>query len=188
MYSIVKSGQPLSQFNTLCELQALNGTPGFQDPKCLYTNYCSHLDLLAAINVTVEEKVDQNLQESPFIGLVIDESTDVAVYKKLVIYARIVINGQPFIHFVRDVNIIDGKAETIVKALEVFFAEKGLAMSKVTSLASDGASVMVGRKNGVGARLCSEYVPYLVQVHCIAHGLALAAANACKKVSYFDQF
>ena len=188
MYSIVKSGQPLSQFNNLCELQALNNTPGFQDPKRLYTSYCSHLDLVKAINITVEEKVDENLHNSPFIGLVIDESTDVAVYKKLVIYARVVINGQPFIHFVHDVNIIDGKAETIVKALEDIFTEKGLEMSKITSLASDGASVMVGRKNGVGARLRSKYVPYLVQVHCIAHRLALAAANACKKVSSFDQF
>ena len=188
MYSIVKSGQPLSQFNTLCELQALNNTPGFQDPKRLYTSYCSHLDLLTAINASVEEKVDENLRESPFIGLVIDKSTDVAVYKKLVIYARVVIKGQPFIHFLRDVNIIDGKAETIVKALEEFFTGKGLGMAKITSLASDGASVMVGRKNGVGARLRSEYVPYLVQVHCIAHRLALAAANACKKVPFFDQF
>ena len=188
MYSIVKSGQPLSQFYTLCELQTLNNTPGFQDQRRLYTSYCSHLDLLTAINATVEEKIDENLRESPFIGLVIDESTDVSVYKKLVMYARVVIKGHPAIHFLQDVNIIDGKAETIVKALEKFFTDKDLEMAKVTSMASDGASVMVGRKSGVGARLRSEYVPYLVQVHCIAHRLALAAANACKKVQYFDQF
>ena len=28
MYSIVKSGQPISQFNTMCQLQTLNNTPG----------------------------------------------------------------------------------------------------------------------------------------------------------------
>ena len=46
---------------------------------------------------------------------------------------------------------------------------------------------MVGWKSGVGTRLHSEYAPYLVQIHCVAHRLALAAANACKKVSYFDE-
>ena len=61
-------------------------------------------------------------------------------------------------------------------------------MAKITSLASDGASVMVGWKSGVGICLQSEHTPYLVQVHCIAHRLALAAANACKKVSGFDQY
>ena len=124
MYSIVKSGQPLSQFNTLCELQTLNNTPGFQDQRRLYTSYCSHLDLLTAINATVEEKIDENLRESPFIGLVIDESTDVSVYKKLVMYARVVIKGHPAIHFLQDVNVIDGKAETIVRALEKFSQTK----------------------------------------------------------------
>ena len=76
--------------------------------------------MLAAINTTIEEEVDYKLQASPFIGLVIDESTDVAVYKKLVIYICIVINGQSSIHFVPDMDIPDGRAESIVKALEQF--------------------------------------------------------------------
>ena len=187
MYSIVNSGQPINQFNTICELQTLNGTPGFQDTKRLYTSHCSHLDLLAAINATIEEEVDHKLQASPFIGLVIDESTDVAVYKKLVIYILVVINGQPYIHYFRDVDIPNGRAETIVRALEQFCEVKGLDTAKVTSLASDGASVMVGRKSGVGTRLHSKYAPSLVQIHCVAHHLALAAANACKEFPYFDE-
>lgn len=80
------------------------------------------------------------------------------------------INGQPTCHpFICDVKIIDRKGKTIVKALEVIVTERSLGISKTTSLASDSASVMIGQKTGVGARLCSEYVPYLVQVHCIAH-------------------
>lgn len=67
-------------------------------------------------------------------------------------------------------------------------AEKSIDMRKITSLASDGASVMVGRRNGVGVRLRNSHCPYLVQIHCVAHCLAPAAANAFKSVSYFDEF
>ena len=58
----------------------------------------------------------------------------------------------------------------------------------MTSLASDGASVIVGRKSGVDTHLHSEYAPYHVQIHSVAHRLTLAAANACKEVPYFDEF
>ena len=175
MYSIVKSGQPINQFNTICELQTLNGTPGFQETNRLYMSHCSHLDLLAAINTTIEEEVDHKLQASPFIGLVIDESKDVALYKKLIIYICVVINGQHSIHFVRDMDIPNGRTETIEKALEQFCED------------SVPASVIVGRRSGVGTRLRSEYAPYLVQIHCVPHRLALAAANAFKEVTYFDE-
>ena len=148
------------------------------------------MDLLAAINWTIEESIDCKLHASPFLGLVIDESTDVAVYKKLAMYIRVVdvVDGKPSIHFVRNVNIVDGKAATIVEAIVDFCKAKNLKLASITSLASDGASVMVGRKNGVGACLREKYTPHLIQVHCVAHCLALAAANACKAVPFFDEF
>ena len=132
--------------------------------------------------------MDQRLNNSPFIGLVVDESTDVAVYKKLAVYARVVLDGKPSMHFLKDVDIIDGKALTIVTALQNYIEQKGLNFAKVSSLASDGAAVMVGRRNGVGARISSTLNPHLVQVHCAAHRLALAAGNACKKVPYYEEF
>jgi len=48
---------------------------------------------------------------------------------------------------------------------------------------SDGASVMTGRKTGVATRLkCKQ--PFLITIHCAAHRLALAAADAGENVSY----
>ena len=49
-------------------------------------------------------------------------------------------------------KIPDGKAEKILNSLVQFFREKDVSMSKVSSLASDGANVTVGRRNGVGAQ------------------------------------
>ena len=54
-------------------------------------------------------------------------------------------------HFVRNMDIPDGKATTIVTALRDFAKSKGLDFAKVSSLASDDASVMTGKHNGVCA-------------------------------------
>ena len=52
-----------------------------------------------------------------------------------------------------------------------------LSTDKLIGLATDGASVMVGRKNGLGAKL-KDVNPRLISVHCICHKLALACTDA----------
>ena len=60
-------------------------------------------------------------------------------------------------------------------------------MVLVSSLASDGAAVMTGIHNGVGAKL-REDNPHLVQVHCVAHKLTLAAGQVCRDNSLFNEY
>ncbi|CAJ0828556.1 425_t:CDS:2, partial [Entrophospora sp. SA101] len=57
---------------------------------------------------------------------------------------------------------------------------------KITSFASDGASVMLGVRNGVAKQLTS-YCPYMVVTHCVAHYLALACKSSSKQVDYFKK-
>ena len=47
--------------------------------------------------------------------------------------------------------------------------------------ASDGASVMVGKTNGVAAKLKAS-LPHLISIHCIAHRLSLASLSAADRV------
>jgi hypothetical protein len=54
--------------------------------------------------------------------------------------------------------------------------------NKLVGMGSDGASVMLGSKNGVAAKL-RALQPSLVAVHCYAHRLELAFKDAVKKVS-----
>ena len=51
------------------------------------------------------------------------------------------------------------------------------------SFSSDGASMMLGRNNGVAAKLANKN-PYLFVSHCIAHRLALACNSAQKRVTF----
>ena len=48
------------------------------------------------------------------------------------------------------------------------------------SFLSDGASVILGRNNGVAAKLANKN-PYLFVSHCIVHRLALAYNSAQKQ-------
>ena len=48
-------------------------------------------------------------------------------------------------------------------------------------LATDGASVMVGKLNGVAARL-RKVNPKLINLHCVCHRLALAATDTCSEL------
>ncbi|CAJ0909514.1 12640_t:CDS:2 [Entrophospora sp. SA101] len=57
-------------------------------------------------------------------------------------------------------------------------------LEKITSFASDGASVMLRVRNGVAKQLTS-YCPYMVVTHCVAHHLALASETLAKGLYSF---
>ena len=74
-------------------------------------------------------------------------------------------------------------AQTITDNIKEELAKNDLQVQNFLSLASDGASVMVGKNNGVSALLKREN-PRLVNVHCICHRLALACGDSNNKVEY----
>lgn len=54
-------------------------------------------------------------------------------------------------------------------------------LGKLVGMGSDGASVMLGKNNGVAAKL-RVLQPAMVAVHCYAHKLELAFKDAIKHV------
>lgn len=167
--------------------QKSNGATAFAGGE-VYTSGTSQGEMLEAINDIITEDVDNKLRDSKFIGIIVDESTDVSVHKKLAIYARVVLKGKPQVLYLDCVNIEDGRAATIVKEVEFLCAQKGLDTARIISLSSDGASVMMGKNNGVGAIWKRAHQPRLIHVHCVAHRLALAAASACRDIPGFDEY
>ena len=84
-------------------------------------------------------------------------------------------------------DIHDGRAETSEIAILKSLEEKSLDITRHRGFGSDGASVMIGRLNGVAARL-KRHSPRMISVHCVAHRLALAAAHAADGNPYLQQF
>ena len=56
------------------------------------------------------------MHKSETISLMVDESTDVAVLKQLVVYGRGVISGELECHFLEIKDLVDGMATSIEKA------------------------------------------------------------------------
>ena len=75
---------------------------------------------------------------------------------------------------------------TIVKLIKEELSNDGLDTTKLGSLATDGASVMTGSRNGVAAKL-RETVPTLINIHCICHRLALACNDANDNLTQISQ-
>ena len=55
-----------------------------------YSSYTTACDLLDALSKVIDKTVAAKLKTSPFVTIMTDESTDITVYQKLVINARIV--------------------------------------------------------------------------------------------------
>ena len=106
---------------------------------------------------------------------------NVTIHKKLIVcfFRYVDENGCAKTVFHGNYTVAAGDAETTYnKPVEV--CEKiGLDPRKIVGLGSDGASVMLGKKTGVGVRLKARS-PHLTHVHCIAHRVNLAASGAAK--------
>ena len=152
-----------------------------------YNSHRTIEEWLMILSNVIEEDLLKQVQLSPAIGLMCDESTDISVTKELILYARIIAGGEVSTHFLKLIHIQDGKAETIEKALISFLDETNIPISNVTAFGSDGANVMVGRVSGVATRL-KRHNPQILSIHCINHRLALGTSQAAAEVPYLVKF
>jgi hypothetical protein len=61
----------------------------------------------------VENDILSKVRASPAVGILCDESTDVANLKQLVVFVRFLIKGKSQTSFLKIVDLVDGMAETI---------------------------------------------------------------------------
>ena len=74
-------------------------------------------------------------------------------------------------------------AETIKSVVVKQLSDCDLDINKLSGLSTDGTSVMIGKENGVAAKLKRE-AKMLLNVFCICHRLALACGDANDDISY----
>ncbi|KAJ3582515.1 hypothetical protein NHX12_000529 [Muraenolepis orangiensis] len=72
-------------------------------------------------------------------------------------------------------------ARDIVQAITQFYSKHGLDLQRMVMLTSDGATVMLGKHNGVAA-LLKRQIPHLTEQHCVAHREDLGIDDAWKNV------
>ena len=138
---------------------------------------------MGCLSDVMETKLKQQLMQSPFVGIGIEESTDRATEKHLAIVVRYISKeGNCMTQLLDCVAVRDGKATTVVDAVDVTMKKFGVPMTKVIGLGSDGASVMASDIRGVNGMM-KQLNPFLVFVHCVAHRLNVAVSQACNGIT-----
>ena len=83
-----------------------------------------------------------------------------SVNKELIVYVRYLVDGEVRTSFLRILELHNGMATTIVDVLVQLCADLDLdIVHHLSGLGSDGASVMLGRNNGV-SKLIKDHVPF----------------------------
>ena len=124
------------------------------------------------------------LSETKRYGVIID-STYISIHKKLVVYIRYACPIEIGVKtkLVGKIKIPDGTASTMVTVVVNKPRTVGPQTVNLVGLGIDGASVMFGRKTDVRVQLLTD-APMPVHVHCVAHRLFLACADAAKDFTY----
>lgn len=160
----------------LDEVKGLNvGTQYRNIPKCQ--------EFASAIAEVQQLEMQNHLKQCKFAAVIVDGSTDSSSIENEMVYIQTCLNGSTKTNFVRCCQIQRGNAigivEAIKKSVETLLPWSDF-VEKLVALGSDGASVMLGKHNGVIALLQSEQ-PSVIAVHCSGHRLELAFKDSLKK-------
>jgi len=115
-------------------------------------------DVVSEMETVLYEQIQtallENINTSAFFGLMLDETCDINIEKKLAIYIK---DCKPVVSYLENKHIQDCTAEGIQVALCDFLSEEDIIQnddfSKLIALGTDGATVMVGCKNGLGEKM-----------------------------------
>lgn len=184
VYFAAKSELPSTNVNGLLKLQFTNGV----ETKYQNLSWDTITSVQSSISQSIKNDIVNDINQSKYFGFLLDESTDIANEKRLSICVRFVKEGTPVTKFLCNVPIDDGCAHTIVNCVIDQMNRFGLDISKCVSLATDGASAMMGKHTGVGKQIESKYAPFCTQTHCVAHRLNLACSDTIKKNEFLVKF
>ncbi|XP_067657737.1 uncharacterized protein C17orf113-like [Haliotis asinina] len=182
---MAKENLATSKFSKLIDLQKRNGCTSLSG--VVYSHSDSVEEMEHCIVQSTIEQLKERVQNSRFIGLIIDETVNITVEKKLIMFLKIQNNGKTDTVFLGNFSVHSGTAECITEKVKEVLSEWNISLEQLVGLGSDGASVMTGRRAGVGVRLQPES-PFLVHVHCVAHRVALASADAAKVSKYVAEY
>ena len=152
-----------------------------------YESWDSVTDFERVIVSTINNRLKSDILSASWYSVVLDESTNVSNEQSLIVYVKLVVNGELKTHFLELVALNGCKAHDIFTAACDVLIKFGIVFSKVSAISTDGASVMVGERRGV-ATLFKEKNGAITSVHCVAQRLALASSQAVTGVSYLETF
>ena len=148
------------------------------------------------IYLTLGDTVKQNLlkraRNAKSFGLLMDEVTDISVSSQLISFIQFWDDESSSMTtmFLSSQNVLEDfsscNSEAITELVKKELSASDLDISKLMGLSTDGASVMIGKTNGVAAKL-RQSNDKLLNMHCVCHRLALGCTDSCQELKFIKE-
>ena len=147
-----------------------------------YRNKKACRQFVHAIAEVERRHLTQRLENTRFLSLISDGTTDSSINEAEIVFVRYLIGGGVATSFVGVENVAKADAPPIKRAIDGvvekhLHLQKASLLKKLVGFGCDGAAVMVGVNNGV-ATLFRREQPCVQAIHCFAHRLELAYKEA----------
>ena len=144
---------------------------------------------IESISYIIEDKLILKAIKSPFYSLLFDESMDTSKIEQLIIYIKYYDekNKKFVTTFLKILELEKQEGAYIYVKIRDLLQSVGLDLQKCMSIGTDGAHNMTGTKKGVFACFRNAN-PFLVNIHCANHRLALASSDTTKQLNFLKEY
>ncbi|CAG2200191.1 unnamed protein product [Mytilus edulis] len=188
MYWLAKEGIANEKISTLLKLLeniGLSEIKYFQ-----HRSRASLRDIFTTLGLQTENDLVEKVKAADCFSVLLDDSSDVSTIEQMICYVNFWNGNACDINFLFIENVLknasSANAENLYTVVKSKLESLGLDMSKLSGVSTDGASVMVGKKEWLVKRLKDDN-PALVAIHCICHRLALACIDTCADLQYIKE-
>ena len=173
VYFLSKEEIALKKFKTLTDIFKLCDL----DFNMSYQNDKAAREILTCLSTKIKSDLMKEVCMSLYIGIMLDESTDVSSTQYLVVNIRYLFKNEVKEKFCALLELNKADADGILSVLLGFLTECHL-VDKVAAISTDGAAVMMGKENGVAIKL-KEYTQNknIIINHCLSYRVNLGAKD-----------
>ena len=157
-----------------------------------YTSHEPQNDLIECIYDEVRQEIQRRVDDSPFLAVMMDDTSDTTNIEQSAVSIRLVHNGDIEEHLLRMVDSSGDQSanaltDILLETLKSFKVTPESSGEKLIGQSYDGAPSMSGQLNGVQKQV-QEVFKYAYYNHCVAHRLSLCASQTAKKIPRIAKF
>ena len=149
----------------------------------------SIIEIFEAIGDELRDRTISAISKSWAVGLLCDDAMDVSVVEQFIGFVQFYNSGLQNVEvrflFAEDALQNSDSANSQGLYDIVIKQFQSIGPEKLTGLCTDGASVMVGEREGLVAKLKRD-CPHMINLHNVCHKLALACVDADQELKYVD--
>lgn len=177
-------------FKELCEVFAKYDhefAEMYEQKKGNYASHRTQNELLSICGSTVRDMICQEIRESGFFALMLDEARSFKT-EQLSLSVRYTHSFHVYERFLKFIDCSSSRdAESLKKIVVNELKSLGIDEVPIVAQTYDGASVMSGEKGGLQAKI-REIHECAIFTHCYAHKVGLVTTDGCKEIRMCDAF